>query len=189
MSSLKRNYQPSPEEIIKTAEYCKSVFFGKPEKLYPPHMELLKTITNTWKMEAIVMVCHSVLIWSLENCCIPPNACYYERFHSPKYNNFWRGKFLNCAEKILGIEAPFGAEWEAQTNLLNGDSGAYETFYPNALIKEFNGFEFWIDALLNFAIRVFLNNDWQGHKHIFKSIFFNLGLQSPFPIIQLKQPL
>lgn len=185
MRGFTRVYKPTNDEINNISEYCKLVFFGKPEKSYPRHIKFLHTITTEWEMEAIVKVCHSVLLWSLENCSVPSNTDYHIHYHTPKYNNYWRGKFLNCGEKILGIKAPFGTEWEAETSILKGDSGVYETFYPNKLIKEFNGSDFWIDAIMDFAIKVFLTNDWQGHELIFKRIFFNLGLQSPLPIIQL----
>ena len=152
-------------------------------------MELLQTLTKEWEMEAIVKACHSVLLWSLENCCVADNTEYHKQYHTTKYNNYWRGYLVNSPEKILCLKAPFGTEWEAETNSLKGDSGVYETFYPNRLIKEFNGLDFWIDVILHFATKVFLGGDWSCHGEIFKRIFLELGLQSPFPIIQLTNPI
>lgn len=159
MLGFTRVYKPTNDEINNVSEYCKLVFFGKSIKTYRTHMELLQTLTKEWGMEAIVKACHSVLLWSLENCSVPSNTQYHIEYCLPKYNNHWRGSLLSYAcdptEKSLCIIAPFGLRWEAVTNKSMSNSGLHKTRYPYALIKEFNGLDFWIDVILHFAKNVF----------------------------------
>lgn len=179
-----RNYIPSPEEISGLATYGQALFLSPTEEQYRNHIRFIRTMSNHWHEDAIVLVTHFILLYQLER----------PQYKPPKnttYLSNWRAySFIDVLDNyVWGLHAPmeFDRHFGISLHWSDGKLYCYKGVGKEELATEFNGTDFWAGVVRFAMMRFFLVHPSPETFPLNK--IKELAVPCPFPIIPITQPL
>lgn len=179
-----RNYIPSPEEISGLATYGQALFLSPTEEQYRNHIRFIRTMSNHWHEDAIVLVTHSILLYQLE-------IRQYKPPQITAYLSNWRAcRFIDVLDNyVWKLHAPleFDRHFGISLHLSDGKLYRHKGAGKEELVTEFNGTDFWAVAVRVAMRRFFLVHPSPETFPLNK--IKELAVPCPFPIIAITQPL
>lgn len=180
-----RNYIPSPEEISGLATYGQALFAGGTPTQLRANRDFMRTVSQNWQIEFFIPFCHQILFWSLQYKVVISRKAN-EKIPFDKYRNYWYAFMTTTSYEspMLTLNPPFcnGYNLVLEGEYLYSYKGGWRTLPAT----KFDGVKFWRDCI----------NQFLGEFFTFRFSDFELehqmnkfGLQSPFPIIPITQPL
>lgn len=161
------------------------------------HQRTVAVLTATWKLPALIEACHHLLLWTLEPCA--PLSHKPNNTTTEWINNCWQAEFTTGYFIDTNLSLQFYSAWgnvkfelhEEESGRANQDRNRIYTH------RKFNGQKFYAECLTSISgflvhlaeidVKEPIWTDLKPSK--VQNVMRKLGLVSPFPTVELPNPL